>query len=48
MKVIYNTYETTIKTLLQYGFSWDEIEYYTRNPKELEKLFESIANNEKK
>lgn len=47
MKFIYNNYETTIKTLLQYGFNWDEVEHYTRHPEELEKIFEDIAKNEK-
>lgn len=47
MKTILGTYETDIKTLLKYGFEWSQVEYYTRHPEELEKIFERIANNEK-
>ena len=39
-----NTY-TLQKELLNYGFTWDEVEYYLRNPKELQKLLEKIQNN---
>lgn len=33
------TDEVIMKTLLQYGFTFEEVEYYVRNPKELERLF---------
>lgn len=36
------TNETTINTLLKYGFSWEEVDYYIRNPEELEKLIIKI------
>jgi len=36
------TNELTIKTLLQYGFTWIEIDYYIRNPKELQKIINEI------
>jgi len=32
------TSEAITRTLLGYGFTWEEVEYYIRNPKELEKL----------
>lgn len=41
------TNETIIKTLLDYGFSWDEVEYYIRTPQNLKKLLEKIQNNHK-
>lgn len=42
------TNETIIKTLLGYGFSWDEVEYYIRNPAELKKILEKMQNNHKR
>lgn len=33
------TDEDLTKTLLEYGFEWDEVEFYIRNPRELERLF---------
>lgn len=39
------TYERFIKNLLFLGFTWNEVEYYWRNPKEYEKLCQEIRNN---
>ena len=39
-----NTY-TLQKELLSYGFTWEEAEYYIRNPEELKKLLEILKNN---
>lgn len=37
---MYNTYEDFARDMLSRGFSWDEIEYYWRNPDEFEALFD--------
>ena len=39
-----NTY-TLQKELLSYGLTWEETEYYIRNPEELKKLLENLENN---
>lgn len=39
------TDEVTIKTLLEYGFTWQEVDYYIRHPRELERLIEEIENS---
>ena len=37
---MYNTYEDFANDMLDRGFSWDEIEYYWRNPDEFDELFD--------
>ena len=37
------TYESFAKELLNLGYSWDEVEYYWRNPEKLNRM----ENNEK-
>lgn len=32
------TYESFAKELLSRGYSWDEVEYYWRNPEELNRM----------
>lgn len=36
-----NTY-TIEKELLSYGFTWEQVEYFIRNPEELKKFLENI------
>lgn len=35
------TNEAITKTLLQYGFTFEEVEYYIRNPNKLENILSS-------
>lgn len=37
-KEMYNTYSDFANDMLSRGFTWDEIEYYWRNPEEFEEL----------
>lgn len=41
----YTTYESFVKNLLSRGYRWDEVEYYWRNPEELENLEKEIYNS---
>jgi len=46
MKCIYNNYETNTQTLIKYGF-FKKLDYYTQNPKALERLFKKIDRYQK-
>lgn len=39
------TSESITNTLLKYGFSWEEVEHYIRNPRELNNLINQIENS---
>lgn len=39
------TSESITNTLLKYGFSWEEVEHYVREPKELNDLIKQIENS---
>ena len=34
------------KELLSYGFTWEQVEYYLRNPKELKELLNKLSKSE--